>query len=356
MEFHEIANIFPLMDGPEFTALVEDIRTNGLLDPIITHDGKIIDGRNRYRACVEAGVAPRFEVWKQNGQSLKSWVVSKNLIRRQLNETQRAVVANKLANMPDGGVIYRCANLRTDDHISQTEAAAMLNVSRRTVQAVAAVEREKPELMPLLESGQMSAHEAAQQIKHEKREADIERQRQEITKSPMPTNGLFDVIVIDPPWPYGTKYDADGRRAANPYPEMDLDQIAALKIPASDNSVLWLWTTHKFMRHSFDLLDIWGFRDVAILTWAKDKIGLGSWLRSQSEFCIMAVKGSPTIQLTNQSTILHGPLREHSRKPDEFYRMVESLCIGRKIDFFSREKRDGWAQFGNDGERFDNEY
>lgn len=357
MEFHEIANIFPMMDGTEFAALVDDIKQNGLLDPIITHENKIIDGRNRYRACVEAGIAPRFEVWKQNGMPMLDWVVSRNLHRRHLNETQRSVVGKKLANLKHGqrADIAREANLPV---LTIPEAAKILNVSERTIRTVAAVEREKPELMPLLESGQMSAHEAYQKIKIEKRAADIERQREEITKSPESITGLYDVIVIDPPWPYGTKYDPNQwqGRSSNPYPEMSLDQIAALKIPASDNSILWLWTTHKFMRHSFDLIDTWGFRDVAIMTWAKDRIGLGSWLRSQSEFCIMAVKGSPTIQLTNQSTVLHGPLREHSRKPDEFYRLVDSLCVGRKIDFFSREKRDGWAQFGNDEGRFENEY
>ena len=79
------------------------------------------------------------------------------------------------------------------------------------------------------------------------------------------------------------------------------------------------------MRHSFPLLDRWGFANKQIVTWEKQKIGLGSWLRSKTEFCIMAVRGSPAIHLTNQSTIVHGAAREHSRKPDEFYELVE-LC------------------------------
>ena len=164
--------------------------------------------------------------------------------------------------------------------------------------------------------------------------------------------GLFEVIVIDPPWPYETVYDPDGRRAASPYPEQSLEEIAEMEIPASDDCILWLWTTHKFMRHSFELLDKWGFRDVAIVTWVKEQMGLGYWLRSKSEFCIMAVKGKPLINLTNQTTVITGQLREHSRKPDEFYEMVDSLCIGRKLDYYSREQRKGWEQFGNEMARF----
>ena len=185
------------------------------------------------------------------------------------------------------------------------------------------------------------------------REEYIEKQTEEIQSNKfLPPSGTFDVIVIDPPWQYGTKYDPNGRRAANPYPEMSLEEIANINLPASSDCILWLWTTHKFMRHSFDLLDQWGFRDVAIVTWVKDRMGLGSWLRSQSEFCIMAVKGSPKVNLTNQTTIINGALREHSRKPDEFYKFVDSLCIGYKLDYFSREKRDGWVVFGNDTEKF----
>jgi N6-adenosine-specific RNA methylase IME4 len=165
--------------------------------------------------------------------------------------------------------------------------------------------------------------------------------------------GTYSVIVLDPPWPYGTKYDPKSRRVANPYPEMSLEDIAALEIPAADDCILWLWTTHKFMRHSFPLLDAWGFRDVAILTWLKHKIGIGAWLRSQSEFCIMAVKGNPKVKLTNQTTIIQAKAKEHSRKPDEFYSLVESLCVGKKAEGFSREKRKGWTQiFSNEPEKF----
>jgi N6-adenosine-specific RNA methylase IME4 len=189
--------------------------------------------------------------------------------------------------------------------------------------------------------------------KKQERIADIEQQSAAIVESaPAIPIGPFHVISIDPPWPYGTPYDPHGRRAANPYPEMSLEAIKAIELPAADDCVLWLWTTHKFMRHSFELLDTWGFRDVAILTWVKDRMGLGSWLRSQSEFCIMAVKGKPPIQLTNQTTIIDGPLREHSRKPDSFYELVNGLCVGAKLDYFSREKREGWAQVGNTTELF----
>ena len=76
------------------------------------------------------------------------------------------------------------------------------------------------------------------------------------------------------------------------------------------------------------------------------------WLRSQTEHCLMATRGKPTISLTTQSTIIRGGARQHSRKPDEFYVMVENLCIGRRLDYFSRESRPGWGQFGNDPAKF----
>ena len=91
MEFHPIANLFPLIEGEDFQKLVEDIRDNGQKERILTYDGKIIDGRNRYRACKEAGVEPEFKEWDGNG-SLASLVMSLNLNRRHLNKEQRAMI------------------------------------------------------------------------------------------------------------------------------------------------------------------------------------------------------------------------------------------------------------------------
>ena len=223
----------------------------------------------------------------------------------------------------------------------QRQAAAYPSMAVSIAKAAKIKEREIKE----------AAKQQKQAVSEEKKQArinDINAQAALISESaPEIPAGPFHVISIDPPWPYGTEYDPHGRRAANPYPEMSLEDIAGLEIPAADDCVLWLWTTHKFMRHSFSLLDKWGFRDVAILTWVKDRMGLGAWLRSQTEYCIMAVRGSPPVQLSNQTTVIHGPLREHSRKPDAFYDLVNGLCVGAKLDYFSREKREGWAQVGN---------
>jgi N6-adenosine-specific RNA methylase IME4 len=107
------------------------------------------------------------------------------------------------------------------------------------------------------------------------------------------------------------------------------------------------------MREAFEILEAWGFEQKTILTWAKDKMGTGDWLRGQTEHCIMAVHGKPIVQLTNQTTLLRAPVRAHSQKPIEFYDLVESLCPApRYADLFSRYRHnDKWDCHGDEAPR-----
>jgi len=173
-------------------------------------------------------------------------------------------------------------------------------------------------------------------------------QKKQTTSHPDLPEGLFSVIVIDPPWPYGGDYDPESHRVASPYPEMSIDDLMVLTIPAADDCVLWLWTTNAFMHDAYHLLEAWAFEPKTILTWVKNKMGVGYWLRGQTEHCLMAIKGKPNITLTNQTTYLLADNKGHSTKPDVFYRMVEGLCAEEKrIDMFARSKKDGWENYGN---------
>jgi hypothetical protein len=103
LPFHPLANIFPLMEGEEFNALVEDICKNGLREDIDVCDGKIIDGRNRARACVEAGVKPRYRERRFNDDAgIIAFIVSKNIHRRHLNsKRKREIIAELLKANPE---------------------------------------------------------------------------------------------------------------------------------------------------------------------------------------------------------------------------------------------------------------
>jgi N6-adenosine-specific RNA methylase IME4 len=135
---------------------------------------------------------------------------------------------------------------------------------------------------------------------------------------------------------------------------MTVQQICALPVKtlSQDSCVLWLWTTNAFMREAYACLDAWGFQEKTILTWDKEIMGLGDWLRNQTEHCILAVRGSPIVSLTNQTTILREKRREHSRKPESFYTLVEALCPGSKLEMFAREKRANWTAWGAETEAF----
>lgn len=166
---HPYADIFPMMSDEAFRALVEDIRENGLREPIITHDSQILDGRNRYRACLEVGIEPITRSWDQRGDLL-AFVVSKNLHRRHLSESQRAMVAAKIATLRHGG------DRRSDDFkspiglLKQPDAAKMMNVGVTSVKRAALVrDNGALELQAAVERGEVSLYQA-EEIAHQPKE------------------------------------------------------------------------------------------------------------------------------------------------------------------------------------------
>ena len=124
LAFHPLADIFPLVEGAEFNELVADIREHGLHEPIVVYDDKILDGRKRLRACEAAGIEPSFTVY--TGDDPISYVVSLNLRRRHLSESQRAMVAAKLATLKLG-------DNQHSEGLPIGRSSELLNVGERSV-------------------------------------------------------------------------------------------------------------------------------------------------------------------------------------------------------------------------------
>ena len=160
MSFHPVSELFPALPENEFEALVVDIAQNGLREPIHVVGRAIIDGRHRYRACLAAGIEPQFVQLAENAD-LNSFVVSLNLRRRHLSESQRAMVAARLANMRQGERtdLQPPANL---PKVSQSDAATQLQVSERLVRSgVRVIHHGAPELASAVDTGILSVSAAS---------------------------------------------------------------------------------------------------------------------------------------------------------------------------------------------------
>ena len=136
----------------------------------------------------------------------------------------------------------------------------------------------------------------------------------------------FNGIIADPPWKFLVRSDRGLKKSAQAhYGCMTLDDIKALPVRdlAADDCLLWLWTTGPFLRISMDVLDAWGFAYKTSGSWnkitkhGKPGFGTGYWLRGSSEPYIIATRGRPKIYSRSERSSFDGPLREHSRKPDE---------------------------------------
>jgi ParB-like chromosome segregation protein Spo0J len=177
MEFHGLANIFPLMSGEEFAALKEDIRRHGQREPIWTHEGKIIDGRNRYRACSELGIEPLTREWDRNG-SLVTFILSLNLHRRHLSSSQKAIIAldvekhlateAKERQRQGGGDHNKKAVSQKLDQPDRNagkataQAAALVGTNRQYVSAAKKLAATTPDLIPVVRDGIVTIEDAKQ--------------------------------------------------------------------------------------------------------------------------------------------------------------------------------------------------
>jgi N6-adenosine-specific RNA methylase IME4 len=164
---------------------------------------------------------------------------------------------------------------------------------------------------------------------------------------PFPS-GTYRTIVVDPPLAYPADW-GDGL-AADRYRTMSLDELAALPIEqlAAPDSHLYVWIGATRIPDGLRLVDAWGFTFVALLTWKKPSIGLGTWWRYQSEHLIHARRGNLRTQ-PGLSNVFDAPRsRKHSAKPEIAYTRIAEASPGPYLEFFAREPRAGWTVWGDE--------
>jgi len=189
----------------------------------------------------------------------------------------------------------------------------------------------------------------------------------------------YRTVAMDPPWKYLTRSDKGlGRSAERHYHCMTLDDIKALPIQdllMKDASVL-IWITDPLLFQGMEVADGMGLKFATVAYyWAKttaegsdkDAFGMGFWTRANPEqvlACfntddseedtqvVMFKQGHPKRRARNVRRLIVAPVREHSRKPDEFFERTERLLDGPYLELFSREDRKGWTTWGNEVGKF----
>ena len=375
MKFHALADIFPLIEGADFDALCADIRAHGLRRKIVLYDGQILDGRNRFRACKETGTPADFEVYR--GDDPLAFVLSLNLRRRHLNESQRALVAARLANLGVGRP--NPANLQ---NISQPDAAKLLHVSARSVASAAQViAHAQPKLLAQAERGVIAVSAAAQASKLQpslqidiaqraaagqanvvrtalKQGIRAQRERDLGKKQAALPDKKYGVIYADPEWRFETFSRETGldRAADNHYPTSSTSDICARAVAsiAAEDCVLFLWSTAPMQCEAHAVLAAWGFAYRAQFVWSKPRAGTGYWNRNRHEVLLVGVRGKPPAPAmgTQYDSVLDGPLASHSAKPEIFAEMIETYYPNLpKIELNRRgPARKGWDAWGNEAE------
>jgi len=180
IESHPAATLFPLMDGIELKALADDITAHGLLEPIVMLDGRVLDGRNRLRACELSGVTPLFVEWVQNGSSPTEWVVSHNLHRRHLTVAQRAALALDLLPRLEAEAKERQATSGPgvlggrplppfpEEAVGEAtaKAAAMVGIGRSSVATAKAIQNrdDSGAVVQAMRSGEVNVQQAAREV------------------------------------------------------------------------------------------------------------------------------------------------------------------------------------------------
>lgn len=405
---HPLADLFPPLTDDALKALADDIAAHGLHDGItvLASSGEIVDGRHRYKACIAAGLDPddRLEIWpgdETDEAGLAAWVIGRNLHRRHLTTSQRAMVAAKLSGLKRGrprllgrsargepplGKIRKFADLKSRD-----EAAGLLKVSPRAVDtAKKIVDDGSDKLQAAVRDGTVSAHMAEAIAKLPKAEQDAalalgekgireaakkirlgqqeERRHKRLAKAeekakrnvPLSdvtkTGRRYVAIYMDPAWEDQVWDATTGmeKGAGNHYPTQTMAELRALPVAdlAADDCCLGMWTTGSRLADAIALMTHYGFEYRSCFVWDKVDPGTGRWVIDDAEILLLGIKGDmPMPKPGTQARRMHrekkGP---HSAKPAYFRQILDRYFPGvAKIELNHRGPAPvGWDTWGNE--------
>ena len=369
--------VMPPLSADEFSALKADIKARGVQVPIeYDESGNVLDGHHRIKAVeqlkaegAEIPAPPRIIRKGLSEPEKRAHARTLNLARRHLDQAQkRAAIAAQIKDTPErsdrqiavelgvdhktvgaqraelvnGGEIPHHATTTGKDGVTQPRAKAKaVFVSTDVVEKASTLpEKQQQEVL----DGNKTLKEAIREIRQAENSAISMIQVTEFI-------GLYDVAVIDPPWPMEKiQRDVRPNQVAMDYPTMSEEEMAGMSFPFADNCHVWVWTTHRFLPMGLRLLDRWGLKYVCTFTWHKpggfQPIGLPQY---NCEFAIYARKGAPKFIDTKQFNVcFDAPRGSHSEKPSEFYDVVRRVTAGKRIDIFNRRQIDGFDTWGNE--------
>lgn len=193
---------------------------------------------------------------------------------------------------------------------------------------------------------------------------DLRPLREEATPAPLPqVSGGFRTVLADPPWRFANRTGkvAPEHRRLDRYSTLSLETIKALPVDdvVSSNAHLYLWVPNALLPDGLAVLEAWGFRYVSNLIWAKrrkdggpDGRGVGFYFRNVTEMILFGVRGSMRTlpPARRQVNIIESRKREHSRKPDEQYELIEQCSPGPYLEMFARYPREGWSVWGDEAD------
>lgn len=175
--------------------------------------------------------------------------------------------------------------------------------------------------------------------------------------------GGYKTVLADPPWRFTNRTGkvAPEHRRLDRYDTMTLDEIQALEVEqaVAKDAHLYLWVPNALLPEGIDVMQAWGFRYVSNVVWAKrrkdggpDGRGVGFYFRNVTELVLFGVRGSMRTlpPARSQVNMIETRKREHSRKPDEQYDLIERCSPGPYLELFARYPRDGWDVWGNESD------
>lgn len=370
---HAATSIFPAMGEAEYQELKADIAKNGLRQPILVYRNQVIDGRERLRACNELGIPPQYKTVDVTEKTVAEYIVSMNLKRRHLNDSQRAMVANSLAKLGKG----KQAN--TAHAVTQAQASKMLNVSVDSIQRARIVETEGiPELIQAVENGKLDVtnassiarlDESKQAIVLEMDDKEILKMAKQIRKTAMSDRrkkrldaieqkrannkpleaapGSFGVVYADPAWDYISEETLG-------YPTMSLKAIQDMPVNtiAAEDAVLFLWCSASLIGDALKVIESWGFNYKTHAVWNKQRAGQGAYFRIQHELLLIATRGDvPEVPYSaREASVFDDPTGAPSEKPKRIRAVIDAMYPEfRKIELFCRgTPAQGWEGWGNE--------